>query len=233
MRLPDLPRLFLSPVASISKVSFIADAALFSPNPRDRLAAARRQRGRHISRMLREIHEWPTNSPGALNAWLLLVTTKQPAWRDPLLKWKEQPLTLGSMHEGFLYPDPLGFWAEVRGWARELLRTREPGWDASEALAVTALVHLGESLGSLDVATDTCHPAAVLFLDEAAWNACGWSVRSIPHHISDPHRTGQVYQGFWGVRADGLIVGKAPQHPSAHRFYRREDMRDFLRALPR
>lgn len=217
----------------LPKVSLIAGTDLFSPNPRERLVAARTLSRRHATRMLRQVRGWPTESPGALNAWLLLVTTKPPAWRDSLMKWVEKPLTLGVMHEGFLYPDPLGFWAEIRRWVVELLRASEPGWDASDALAVAALVHLGGSPSSLDVAMTTCRPAAVLFLDEPAWSASGWNVRSAPHHVPDPHRAGQVYQGFWGVRDDGVIVGKAPQHPSAHRLYRGEDMRGFLGALPR
>lgn len=183
--------------------------------------------------MLRGVRDWPADSPGALNAWLLLVTSKPPTWRDSLLKWVEQPLTLGTMHEGFLYPDPVGFWSEVRNWVVELLRAREPGWDPSDALAVAALVHLRGSTSSLDLAMSTCRPATVVFLDEPAWSTSGWTARSVPHHIPNPHRPGQVYQGFWGVRADGLVVGKAPQHPSAHRFYLEKDMRDFLHGLPR
>jgi hypothetical protein len=57
-------------------------------------------------------------------------------------------------------------------------------------------------------------------------------VKPEPHHIPDPHRAGQVYQGFWGRRDDDLVVGKAPQHPSAHRFYAWEHMAGFLRSAP-
>src|SRR5205814_8705280 len=65
------------------------------------------------------------HSPGALNAWLLLVTTKPPSWKDRLLVFPESPLSLGAPHEGFFYPDPLGFWAEVRHWVVELFRDRK------------------------------------------------------------------------------------------------------------
>ena len=135
------------------------------------------------------------------------------------------------MHEGFLYPDPLGFWTEVRRWSVACLRSREPRWDASEALAITALVHVGDAAAALAV----CRPAAVLFLDEPAWQTSGFdgAGRVALHHIPDPHRDGSVYQGLWSVLPDGRIVGKAPQHPSAHRFYRAADMDTFLAALPR
>ncbi len=162
----------------------------------------------------------------------MLVTTKPPTWRDPLLPWREQPLSVGTPHEGFLYPDPLGFWTEVRRWIVLLLRAEEPSWDASEALGVAALVHVGADPAALDVAMTTCRPQVVLFLDEPAWRAAGWQVDARPHHIPDPHRAGQVYQGFWGRAVDAsgraIEVGKAPQHPSTHRLYRREDMDGFL-----
>jgi hypothetical protein len=180
------------------------------------------------------VRGWPPSSPGALNAYLLLVTTKPPTWRDSLAEWKERPLTLGHPHEGFLYPDPLGFWSEVRRWVADLLcRDADAAFTGSEALAVSALVHVGDAPGALALATATCRPAVVLFLDEPAWQASGWTVdASQPHHVPDPHRDGHVYQGFWGRTAEGLVVGKAPQHPSMHRFYRAEDMRGFLRAAP-
>ena len=185
--------------------------------------------------MLRRIDRWPPVSPGAANAWLLLVTTKPPTWRDPLYPWVERPPALGSMHEGFLYPDPLGFWAEVRRWSVTCLRSRQPLWDASEALAITALVHVADTSDRLPYMLITCRPGAVLFLDEPAWRSSGWEGEAhvVRHHIPDPHRRGQVYQGHWGVLPDGLIVGKAPQHPSAHRFYRAADMDGFLGAMPR
>ena len=191
-------------------------------------------RPRAASKRRKQVVDWPPLSPGALNAWLLLVTTKPPAWRDPLLQWPDEPLSLGEMHAGFLYPDPRGFWTEVRRWAVVLLRTRAPQWDASEALAVTALVHVGEQRAHLERALATCRPRVVLFLDEPAWQASGWEGqgRVALHHIDDPHREGLVYQGQWTVRDDGTIAGKAPQHPSAHRFYRATDMDEFLRALP-
>ena len=51
--------------------------------------------------------------------------------------WEEHPLTLGEAHEGFFYPDPLGFWAEIRKWTVELLKPHAPDWGVSEALSVT------------------------------------------------------------------------------------------------
>lgn len=117
----------------------------------------------------------------------------------------------------------------MRRWSVALLRRAEPGWDASEALALTALVHLGGAGGALSVAMAACRPAVVLFLDEPAWTGSGWEVRQRAHHVPDPHRPAQVYEGFWGTRADGLVVGKAPQHPTMHRLYSAADMSRFLK----
>ncbi|MEY2430640.1 MAG: hypothetical protein QOC92_365 [Acidimicrobiaceae bacterium] len=193
--------------------------------------AARSLSRRAAAKLARPVKGWPESSPGAVNAWLLLVTTKPPAWRDALLEWREQPLSVGQLHEGFLYPDPIGFWAEVRRWSVELLRTFEPRWDASEALAVTALIHVGTHPGALEVAVSSCRPSVVLFLDEPAWQASGWEVQAAHYNVPDPHRDGQAYQGFWGRRPDGLVVGKAPQHPTMHRFYTPDDMTRYLRGI--
>jgi hypothetical protein len=54
----------------------------------------------------------------------------------------------------------------------------------------------------------------------------------VTHHIKDPHRPGQVYEGFWGELEDGVVVGKAPQHPTTHNLYRSDDMVAFLRSAP-
>ena len=188
---------------------------------------------RAAKRLVGAVKGWPSHSPGAVNAWLLFVTTKPPSWRDTLLVWRESPLAVGKPHEGFLYPDPIGFWAEVRRWSVETLRGFERSWDVSEALAVTALIHVGERPGALDVAMRTCRPAIVLFLDEPAWQSAKWDVVPRSFDVPDPHRPGQSYEGFWAKRPDGLLVGKAPQHPTMHRFYDADDMTVFLRAVRR
>ena len=176
---------------------------------------------------------WPANSPGALNAWLLLVTTKPPVWRDPVLTWKDHPLALGEVNESFFYPDPLGFWTEVRKWALELFKLRNPTWSLGESLSLTTLLHVGDDPGRFARAFDALCPRIVLFLDEPSWLASGLVVtHPVNHYIKDPHRTGQVYEGFWGVLADGVVVGKAPQHPTTHNLYRAEDMVSFLRSAP-
>jgi hypothetical protein len=203
----------------------------YASTPAARLEGARALKPKAIAKRQRDIHDWPANSPGAANAWLLLVTTKPPDWRDSLVEWREMPLTFGEPHEGFFYPDPLGFWSEVRKWAVAIMRRWEPGWDSSDALSLTTLVHLGESPARLAQAMTTCRPGVVLFLDEPAWHAADWTVRSVAHHVPDPHREGKVYQGFWGHTPDGLVVGKSPQHPSAHRFYAAADMELFLASV--
>ena len=209
------------------------DSLLFSPRPEDRLAAARKAGKRERAALAERIGDWPPNSPGSLNAWLLLVTTKAPVWRDQVLDWREQPLALGEVNENFFYPDPLGFWTEIRRWAVELFRLRNPRWGLGESLTLTTLLHMGDDAARLRTAVDRLSPRIVLFLDEPSWVASGLEVRKpLKHYIKDPHRAGQVYEGFWAVLDDGVVVGKSPQHPTTHNLYRSEDMVGFLRSAP-
>ncbi len=178
--------------------------------------------------------DWPPYSPGSVNAWLLLVTTKPPAWQDDLVLWQDHPLTIGEANEGFFYPDPLGFWAEIRKWTVELLKPHASNWGVNEALSVTTLVHQGDEPTRLHKAVDLCRPRTILFFDEPAWERSGLSgsVRPAPHYIHDPHREGQVYEGFWAVAEDGVVIGKSPQHPTMHNLYRDDDMLAYLRSAP-
>lgn len=205
---------------------------LFAPSPGDRLRAARSVRGRARRKLLEAVAGWPHESPGARNAWLLFVTTKSPSWRDALLAWPEGPLTLGEPHPGFLYPDPIGFWTEVRRWAIELLRVHEPSWSTSECLSLTALVHVGERAEHLALATETCRPRITVFLDEPAWQSAALDLPTERLAVPDPHRPGQVYEGWWATTSDGRVVGKSPQHPTMHRLYRAEDLADWLHRAP-
>jgi len=162
-----------------------------------------------------------------------MVTTKAPVWRDPRLGWVERPLTVGDTNENFFYPDPLGFWTEIRRWAQELFRLRNPTWGLGEALALTSLLHVGDEPERLSTAIDLFEPQVILFLDEASWQASGLTVtNSVLHHIKDPHRPGQVYEGFWARMDAGVVVGKSPQHPTTHNLYRAEEMIAFLKGAP-
>src|SRR3954470_10897182 len=140
---------------------------LYASDPVERLRAARDQ-GRRARRALveRVPDNWPPYSPGSVNAWLLFVTTKPPAWQDDLVLWQERPLTIGEAHEGFFYPDPLGFWAEIRKWSLEFMRPYAADWGVSEALAVTTLLHQADDPGRLQAALELCRPTTILFLDE-------------------------------------------------------------------
>jgi len=208
-------------------------ALLYSPRADERLTAARAQSRRARAALSARAADWPANSPGSLNAWLLLVTTKPPTWRDPVLTWHDRPLTLGEANESFFYPDPLGFWSEIRRWSQELFRLRYPTWGLAESLALTSLLHVGEDPGRFRTAFDLFAPRVVLFLDEPSWTSSGLAVaKVVNHYIKDPHRAGQVYEGFWGQSAEGVVVGKSPQHPTMHKLYRADDMVGFLRAAP-
>jgi hypothetical protein len=198
-----------------------------------RLEAARSQSRRAQRALAERVTDWPPFSPGALNAWLLLVTTKPPSWRDALVVWHEAPLTLGEAHEGFFYPDPLGFWSEVRRWTLELFHRDHPAWGPPDALAVTTLLHVGDEPDRFRQAVELSQPRTILFLDEPSWERAGLDgIRRELHSIVDPHRKGQVYEGFWGKGPDGVVVGKAPQHPATHNLYRADDMLAFLRSAP-
>jgi hypothetical protein len=197
--------------------------ALYADEPAARLAASARLKPRDRRKLLaRPNGDWPADSPGAVNAWLLLVTTKPPTWRDPYVMWRDAPPTLGEPHEGFFYPDPLGFWAEIRHWAEATTGLVNP-----DALSVSAVLH---GSGSIDWALALMRPRVVLFLDEPAWQASGIALATErdARHIPDPYRAGQLYEGWWAEATDGRVIGKAPQHPAAHKLYRRQDMDGFL-----
>jgi len=207
-------------------------ADLFSAYPEQRLAAARSLTGRGRKGALRAVEGWPAHSPGAANAWLLLVTSKAPTWRDPLLLWLDEPPTLGEPHHGFFYPDPLGFWTEVRRWIGILVRNSSPSLSATEALSIAALVHSGEDPAWIAWAMDRCQPVMTLFLDEASREAGGVTPGGADYSIPDPHRAGTVYEGWWATAPGGRVVGKAPQHPASRNFYRPGDMARYLTAAP-
>jgi len=207
-------------------------ADLYSANPEQRLAAACALGGRARKAALRAVSGWPPFSPGAANAWLLLVTSKPPVWRDPLMVWVDEPPSLGEPHHGFFYPDPLGFWAEIRRWIAILVRTSAPALASTEALSVAALVHSGEDPAWIAWANDRCRPVMTLFLDEASREAGGADPGEDIFSIPDPHRAGTVYEGWWAAAPGGRVVGKAPQHPASRNFYRAQDMDAFLRSAP-
>ncbi|HEX2023714.1 MAG TPA: hypothetical protein VHF00_03355 [Acidimicrobiales bacterium] len=208
------------------------DPRLFSVQAEERLRAAAKVNRRARRALEEQADGWPPNSPASINAWLLLVTTKPPTWQDPLVRWADRPPTLGQAHEGFYYPDPLGFWAEIRRWTLELFRLQDPAWSQPEALSLTTLLHLGGVPERLEHAMSLSSPQVILFLDEPSWEISGLEVRQVHHHIADPHRSGQFYEGFWGHTPDGRVVEKSPQHPTTHNLYRAEDMVGFLRSAP-
>ena len=163
----------------------------------------------------------------------MFVTSRPPTWEDRFVLWEDEPLALGTPHHGFFYPDPLGFWGEVRRWAVALLAPLEPSWRADETLSVSAMLHVGVDSSRLGRAFALMRPRLVVFLDETAWQSSGVALdRRDAHHIRDPHRDGQFYEGFWGVTRDGVVVGKAPHHPAAHKLYLRADLDGYLRAAP-
>ncbi|MGH9069544.1 MAG: hypothetical protein ACRD0J_18920 [Acidimicrobiales bacterium] len=211
-------------------------SSVWSPDPSRRLEAASSLPDRRRRRLLARAGGWPdgsAGSAGSANAWLLLVSTKAPTWSDALVSWQDLPPTLGRPHPGLFHPDRLGFWSEVRKWSIELLAPRVPGRSAADLLALTAVVAVGDDPRRAAAARALTRPGMVLGLDEGAAATAGLSPRARSAvAVGDPYRTGQRYQGWWGVEADGTVVGKAPQHPAANRLYLTSDLLDFLAAAP-
>jgi hypothetical protein len=225
----------VSPTTSIPNdriIGLVSDPRLFSARADERLHAARTLSRRAKKSLEEAAADWPDHSPGSLNAWLLFVTTKPPIWQDNLVLWKDLPPTLGEAHENFFYPDPLGFWAEVRRWANQLVRLQQPNMSVPDTLGVTTLVHINDEVARFERTMQICRPRLVLFLDEPSSERSGLRFSHVHHYITDPHRPKQVYEGFWGKTEDGVVVGKAPQHPTTHNLYRAEDMSGFLRSAP-
>ena len=209
----------------------IAPASLFDPDPALRVSGARSAGRLAIRSTMRRTAGWPPFSPGAANAWLLMVTAKPPTWRDPMMTWPDEGPALGRPHPGFFYPDPLGFWTEIRRWVAVLVRTAVPALSTSDALSVAAVIHAGEDADRVRWAVECCAPRIILFLDEASRETAGVTAGATIS-IPDPHREGTTYDGWWLRSADGIIWGKAPQHPASHRFYRAQDMDAYLHATP-
>lgn len=212
---------------------------LWSPSPSTRLATATSLGPRQQRRALAKAQGWPAHSAGSINAWLLLLSSKPATWDSELSTWRDQPPTLGRPHQNFFYPDPLSFWAEVRRWSTQLLSRVLHPCPTSAALSLTALVHVGDEAERVAWARRALQPGIVLFLDEAACalaSTSGEAGAHVPYRstyaIADPWRPGQRYEGSWAVEADGTVVGKAPQHPAANRFYRARDLAGFLAAAP-
>ena len=111
-------------------------------------------------------------------------------WRDPLVTWQDRPLSLGTPNQGFYYPDPMGFWAEVRKWAVELFRLRHPRWGATEALALTTLLPAASHPDRVARAVDAFEPRLVLFLDEPSWAASRASEAPSRSPTTSPTPTG-------------------------------------------
>lgn len=177
--------------------------------------------------------EWAEKSAGAANAWLVLVGTRAPDWQDPLFDWREEPPTLGTPHPGLFYPDRLGFWTEVRRWITVLVRSAWPDALTQEALSAAAVLH-GQEPGAARASIALAQPRVVVALDDAAIDLLP-ATRTGDRdelRIRDPHRPRQEYTGWWAVTAGGVVVGKAPQHPAAHNFYKRADLDAFLAAAP-
>lgn len=207
---------------------------MYASDAPTRLAAARALNRRARRRLLEPAgRAWADKSAGSANAWLVLVGTRAPDWQDPLFEWKDEAPTLGDPHPGLFYPDRLGFWTEVRRWITVLVQASWPTASREEALSVASVLH-GQEPGAALASIATARPRVILALDDQALGLLP-ATRTVDRRgvtIRDPHRAQQSYAGWWATTDDGVVVGKAPQHPAAHKFYRRADLDAFLAAAP-
>ena len=176
---------------------------------------------------------WAPRSAGAANAWLVLVGTRAPTWQDPLFEWHDEPPTLGDPHPGLFYPDTMGYWTELRRWIGVVVRAAWPDAHTQEALSAAAVLH-GEEPAATLASMARARPRVIVALDDGAVDLLPATALGAREHVTirDPHRPRQSYTGWWATTADGVIVGKSPQHPAAHNFYRRADLDAFLSRAP-
>ena len=201
-------------------------SALYAADPAARLAAACAcTRAASARSSMRAAADWPPDSPGALNAWLLLVTTKAPrgATRTSSGATPRPP----SARRTRASSTPT---RSASGPRSGTGRRRSSAWPITEALSVTTLLH-GD--GTWMGARARC-ARVVLFLDEPAWNAAGISGETALTPHADPRSRSAPARSTraGGARPVTAIVGKAPQHPAAHKLYRRSDIDGFLRSIP-
>ena len=205
-------------------------------DPEDRLDAARAQGKRATKALAERVGDWPPNAPGSLNAWLLLVTTKEPVWRDPMVHVAGPPADPRRRPtRASTTPTPWASGPRSASGRSSCSASRQPRWAATEALALTTLLPAGGQPDRVARAVEAFEPRVVLFLDEPSWaGSLGLFdvVELVPHYITDPHRPKQVYEGFWAQRRDGVVVGKSPQHPATHNLYRADDIMGYLRSAP-
>jgi D-alanyl-D-alanine dipeptidase len=131
------------------------------------------------------------------------------------------------------YPDRLGYWSEVRRWITVLVRSAWPDAHTQEVLSAAAVLHGQEPAAAL-ASIAVARPRVVVALDDGAVDLLPATSPTARESVTirDPHRPRQAYAGWWAVTEDGTVVGKAPQHPAAHNFYRHSDLDSFLAAAP-
>ena len=188
----------------------MADAdGLYANDPARRLEAARALHGRAPKKALAAHGRLAGRLARLLQRVAALRHHEAPSWRDPLHPWVERPLTIGEPHEGFLYPDPIGFWDEVRRWAVELFRLHQPAWSTSESLSLTTPRARRRRPRAARVrAQRLCQPRMIVFLDEPAWQSAAIDVATTPFRCRTPTAPAR------STRAGGARPRRAPSSAS-------------------
>ena len=110
----------------------------YSGIPRSRVSALTETTEDMREALLGEVSQWPTMSPGSLNAWLVFLGPSP--GNSPGVPWNYNPNpSIGDAHPGVSeYVDRRGFWNRIREYARTVFYEL----DASEAYAATMVRNL-------------------------------------------------------------------------------------------
>ena len=110
----------------------------YSDSPKRRVAALGETTEDMREALLSQVPEWPTMSPGSLNAWLVFLGPSP--GNSPGKPWNYDPdPSIGHAHPGVAkYVDRKGFWNGIRGYAGAVFFDLEP----SDACAATMVRNL-------------------------------------------------------------------------------------------
>ncbi len=115
----------------------------------------------------------------------------------------------------------------------EVLVGQAGGVGSDSSLGVAALANPGLSGQGIGEILKVCQPRVILYLDqESERSSPRKATNPTPISIHNPYHLDQSYRGWWSSEPDGVILGKAPQHPAAHRLYSKDSLTTFLAALP-
>jgi hypothetical protein len=147
----------MSPDAEGSdKGQFDLGANLYSPDPAERLQAARslspEERKKAVARLRRgcPVRGWPYGMPTVVNPWIVVIGASpggSPAKDDKWASGSYPAPTVGAAHLGIYYQDVRDYWGKVRELAGSALASQRMRASAGECpeFCVWRPVHAGFS----------------------------------------------------------------------------------------